>query len=497
MPRKAGVAYATRKVVRKPTRVVAKKSYVRKAAPMRRSYVAAPTRRRTTKSSGTGSALGSILGTALGGMLGGPAGASVGGMVGNVGGNFISKIFGHGDYAVSNAPAIKENNLVLSNGAQMPQFGTGKVACKFVHREFLGDVYSSSTAGAFKIDSFSVNPGVNTTFPWLSGVVGAKFQQYRINGMTFEYRSMSSDALNSTNTALGSVIMSTDYDSADVVFASKQEMENTEYGVSCKPSVNMLHAIECARVQTPVSELYIRAWDVPSGKDIRLYDLCRFSIATVGFQGTNVNCGELWVSYDIDAFKAIEQVPGYLAPFAAYALNAALASRPFGTSQTLFATGADQIGLTFTENKVSWPLATEVGSTWLINYVIIGSEAKAITPPVVTSGGGMFFGGNPDLFTPSTGETVSQAQGTWIVRYLGGGTPATPPYINIADFTWAPASIDECDLFVYQVNGLFPGTFTGTTAALPPAHDTDVPGYISVCEEKKTQPPPCVSVRRR
>nr|QKV51178.1 putative capsid protein [Crucivirus sp.] len=492
---------AGRVAVRRP----AKKRVV--VAPRRR--VAAPRPRAAPRGSyktksGSKSGLFGTAGGAVGGMigtaLGGPGGGAIGSVLGRLGGAALSSIFGHGDYAVSNVPAIKENNLVLSNAAQVPQFGTGKVASKFVHREFLGDIYSSSTAGAFKIDNYPINPGVGTTFPWLSGVVGAKFQQYRINGMTFEYRSMSSDALNSTNTAFGSVVMSTDYDSADIVFASKQEMENTEYGVSCKPSCNMLHAIECARAQTPVSELYIRSFDVPSGKDIRLYDLGRFSIATVGFQGTSVNCGELWVSYDIDAFKAIEQVPGYQTPFAAYALNSASATSPLGTSQSLFATGADQIGLTFaSENKVTWPLTTPIGSTYMVNYVLIGGSAAAITPPAVTTGGGMYVSSTVLLFTPHSGVTTQYAQGVWVIRYNGGGTPAAPPYFNIADFTWAPSSIPECDLFVTQVSGLWPGTFTGTTGEVPPslADETEVPEYISVCEEKKAHTLLPVCVRRR
>lgn len=138
--------------------------------------------------------------------------------------------------------------------------------------------------------------------------------------MVFEFRSMSADALNSTNTALGSVVMCTDYDSADVPFSSKQQMENTEFGVSCKPSSNMIHAIECAPKVTTATELYVRARNIPAGTDIRLYDWGKFYIATSGFQGTNVNCGELWVSYDITLIKAIEQPPGYLNNFIDYNL---------------------------------------------------------------------------------------------------------------------------------------------------------------------------------
>lgn len=404
-----------------------------------------------------GGTVGGMIGTALGG----PAGGMLGSTLGRLGGAALSSIFGHGDYEATNAGQIKNNNIVLSNSAQAPQFGSGKVACKFVHREYLGDVFSSSTANTFKIDSYPINPGQGKTFPWLSGVVGAKFQQYRINGMAFEFRSMSSDALNSTNTALGSVIMSTDYDSADSTFASKQEMENTEYGVSCKPSSNMMHGIECARFQTPVSELYIRAYDVPSGKDIRLYDLGRFSIASTGCQGTNVNLGELWVAYDIDCFKAIEQVPGYLIPYSQYGLTGVSATAPLGTAQpALLSSSQQQIALTFTENKISWPIDIEVGSVWMVDLACLGAAAAALTEPVVTTGNGMYINVN-GYWKSFTAGTTDVMHLWYTIKYLGGADPANLPYLNVADYVWAPAGgIAQADLVVSQMSGLLGGTFS-------------------------------------
>ncbi|AYP28902.1 MAG: coat protein [Cressdnaviricota sp.] len=427
-----------------------------------------------------GGTVGGMIGTALGG----PAGGMLGSTLGRLGGAALSSIFGHGDYEATNAGQIKNNNIVLSNSAQAPQFGSGKVACKFVHREYLGDVFSSSTANSFKIDSYPINPGQGKTFPWLSGVVGAKFQQYRINGMAFEFRSMSSDALNSTNTALGSVIMSTDYDSADSTFASKQEMENTEYGVSCKPSSNMMHGIECERFQTPVSELYIRAFDVPSGKDIRLYDLGRFSIASTGCQGTNVNLGELWVAYDIDCFKAIEQVPGYLIPFSQYGLFTASATAPLGVTRSqLLTTGADNsIDLTLTENKISWPIDIEIGSVYHVQLCALSNEAQAVTLPAITAGNGMYINANTIWKTPGTaGVAIHDWQISLDVKYVGGGTPAALPFVNFADYTWAVGAIVQSDLYVTQLSGLYPGAYTSQAEVPDPL---DEPDYVDMDEKK-------------
>lgn len=449
------LAVAPRKRV--PVKVT-KAVYVK---PARSLKAAAPKVYKNASKSGAFGTAGGLLGTLLGTALGGPGGGMMGGTLGKLGGAALSSIFGHGDYQVTNGPAIKENNL-LSNGgnaANIPQFGTGKVACNFKHREYIGDIISSATAGAFKIDSFNVNPGLPTTFPWLSGVVGANFQQYRLNGMAFEFRSMSGDALNSVNTALGSVIMSSDYDSADAAFTSKQQMENTEYGVSCKPSVNMLHAIECARSQTSISELYVRNFGVPTGTDIRLYDMCKFYIASVGCQGTSVNLGELWVTYDVDAFKAIEQAPGYSNPVSEYTLTTVDATHALGASQT---TVVEQIGLVLAyvagTSYINFPLQSmQVGAKYLVTYKIYGSSTASVaTCTYVPTGGMVALNANASLLqNPDTATATSAVRAvSEVFTYNGTGTVAVPPQIAITGGV-VPTAIIVASLIVVQIGAAF------------------------------------------
>lgn len=205
----------------------------------------------------------------------------------NAGGGYRSKI------ASFNPPPVFNNSR--SNGAVIMS-----------HREYLGDVYSSPTPGQFQISQFPLNPGNEQTFPWLHRLA-VNFQEYTLLGVLFEYRSMSADALTGGNTALGSVIMATNYNAAAAPFTSKVEMENTEFAQSIKPSASIMHPIECSPKQTAISTtLYVR----PSNKqlvneDIRLYDWGNFFIATTGFQGSDVNCGELWVTYQVALRKPL------------------------------------------------------------------------------------------------------------------------------------------------------------------------------------------------
>lgn len=378
--------------------------------------------------------------------LGAAAGSAAGGKAGSYL-HYIGKIFGSGDY-VTSAGSVKQNTLV--NNSQIPSFASSKNEVRIRHREFLTDISTHpTTAGAFNLQSFPINPGVRASFPWLAEVCGSTFQQYRINGMVFEYRSSSSNALNSTNTALGVVVMATDYDSADSVFTSKQQMENTEFGVSCKPSSNMIHGIECAKSLTSISELYVRAFDVPSGKDPRVYDMGNFQIATVGGQAAAVTVGELWVSYDISLIKAIEQVPGFIMPMANYSPVSASGTAPLGTSIAISALGIDTIGLTFTENRIYFPYNTPLGATFSFQYAITTASA-ALTMPAVT-----YNNGFTDLATyhaPSAGATSTYGLITGLFRLTTAATQAALPYVNLADYT--TGAISYCQLNVQQVSGV-------------------------------------------
>lgn len=250
--------------------------------------------------------------------------------------------------------------------------------------------------------------------------------------MVFEFRSMSADALNSTNTALGSVIMATDYDSSDALFQNKAQMENTEYGVSCKPSSCMIHAIECARSQTPVNEQYVRFAANPAGTDIRLYDLGRFSVATTGMQGTSVNLGELWVSYDVELLKPIQNVPLAIGLGAAYSFTADN-SHPFGGAATQVKNLTDQIGITFASNgtQFSVPYDTPVGTSWVVSYSVVGNSTASVPLPSITLAHGLVSQGNTFLYPPTT-STVTNIYITTLMTYNGGGTPASPPSFSIA-----------------------------------------------------------------
>lgn len=392
--------------------------------------------------------IGSALGSHFAGAGGGKLGEKLGSYL-----HYIGKIFGSGDY-VTSAQQVKHNTLV--NSSQIPQFVDGKHATRIQHREYLGDIYSGSLtngASVFQRSDFPINPGMLQTFPWLSNVCGPNWQQHRINGMVFEYRSGSADALNSTNTALGYVVMATDYDSADAVFVDKQSMENTEFAVSCKPACSMIHAIECAKRQTPINEQYVRYAAPPANADIRLYDLGRFSIATVGMQAANVNLGELWVSYDIELLKPIQNPPLIDSEYAYYNLStttATLNSHPV-TLNADTSNNFDNIGLSIdaTANTVTFPPTMRPHTTLLVQHYVLGASTAGVVAPLA-AGTQSWIGGAQHI-VPATATTSTQSYSEIFVVYDGLGSLNSPPIITFGPMT-APGTITAAFLQVMQVN---------------------------------------------
>lgn len=200
----------------------------------------------------------------------------------------------------------------VTSGGAVPTFAKANNGITVQHREYLTDISATPSAFGnfteFDVGEFTINPGDSDCFPWLSNIA-KNFEQYRVNRMVFEYRSMYSDAVVTSNGSLGSVILATQYNAYGATFTEKASMENYQFSQSVKPSVSVLHTVECAKGQTQ-EPLYVRSPDVlVAAGDKRMYDLGVFNIATVGIPlpqavtNAATPLGELWVTYDITFFK--------------------------------------------------------------------------------------------------------------------------------------------------------------------------------------------------
>lgn len=226
-------------------------------------------------------------------------GQFVAGPLGGFAGDMLSKIAGFGAYTV-------KSNSLINEGQSPAAMHSSSSSCIIRHREYITDVVSSSSANTFNVNSYSINPGLNASFPWLAPIA-QQYQEYRVLGMVFEFKTLYADAIASAaaNATIGGVIMATDYNVIGPDFVNKQQMDNTQYTTSDKPSCSFYHPIECKPGSMATNQLFVRSGAVPAGTDARLYDLGKFQIGSFGIAATSVTLGELWVSYEIELSKPI------------------------------------------------------------------------------------------------------------------------------------------------------------------------------------------------
>jgi hypothetical protein len=179
-----------------------------------------------------------------------------------------------------------------SSRPQITQIADGVVIRK---RELLSSISGTS---AFTIaQSYSLNPGLAASFPWLS-TQAVGWEQYKFRKLRFVYytRCGTSNA--------GSIMLVPDYDAADAAPATEQQAmdykdarEEAPWVVefSCDLTPSALH---------PGGRKFIRQGAV-ANTDIKTYDSGNMYCITV--DGSAVNWGKLFVEYEVEL--AVSQLP--------------------------------------------------------------------------------------------------------------------------------------------------------------------------------------------
>lgn len=348
-----------------------------------------------------------------GGRLGGYLGATAGEYLGNT----VGRAIGLGDYNVRSnvlAGRLPEVTNTAGNGGTIIRY-----------QEYLGDIITASTPNTFKIDTYFLNPANPKTFPWLSQIA-ANYEQYELQGVIFYFKSTSANALNSTNTALGTVMMATQYDTVDPSFSSKMEMLNYEFSTSCVPSADQPHMIECDPHQTTISLMYTEGGETsPPNTDPRLYFLGKTSIATTGFQGTSVNIGELHVTYQVKLLKPKlnDALGNDVATYYWASGDSALAfSNGFPLGATAGSNLINTLGITKTGTVITFPNIAPI-KQYDITIRWQGDNSASVVFPSFTPSNGIIIGGVNG--SPQTGVSVTRVMVNFMLRSFGGAMTLT------------------------------------------------------------------------
>lgn len=375
--------------------------------------------------------------------LGGAIGAKLGSRrIGRGIGGALGKLTGTGDYTVI-SNSLSRNSRILGD-ENVPSFGSA-TGVRVQHREYLGDVVASSVAGAFSIASYSINPGIYQSFPWLSPFA-TQFDQWCPHGIVVVYRPLSGNV--SATGQLARVIIASDYDVKDVSYRTRVEMENSQFATSGNATQCIMHPIECAEKERLTRCLLTRSGPIDASDNVRFFDLCNLQIASAGATASQL-LGELWITFDIEFFKA--QLYGGLIgrslQFCDFVSVGASAANPFGTSQTFLASSTFQITASATD--LTFP-ASLTGGTFLVTLLITGGSTATTAPTLTFSAG---CGAGPAVLSNGTTSLITNDTGTiqsidFTVTLTGG--PGLVMTVTLGAFTCPTTPTTRC--YIAQIN---------------------------------------------
>jgi len=266
--------------------------------------------------------------------------------------------------------------------------------------------------------------------------------------MVFEFRPLITDFV--TSGAPGVVVMATNYNADNPVYASKQEMENSEFAVSVKPTLLLQHLIECDPGQTPISELYVRSGDLPTEDDLRLFDLGTFQLATQG--NPNQLLGELWVTYCVEFYKPVLSLTNLTTEaVSAHIIRAAVTNaNPIGTIN-VSSSGALAVTCTGTTITVTGAV---VGVAYFMEQVFtcINPATNSMAIPTLTGANGLTW--NAELGVPDVATSV-QTTGTFSTRSMSTqyvrATDTTMVFTYSGAYTYGTGS-PSLEIFISSVD---------------------------------------------
>jgi len=394
---------------------------------------------------------------------GGVAGSYVGGKLGNsragarVGKNLaarISKLVGSGDYS-TNTTAV--NSLMKgssSTTSALASFGSTSGGIRLQHREYIEDVYAGAT-NSFSIASYPVNPGLASTFQYLSQIAN-NFEEYIFHGLVFEFVSTTSPYL--SGGAMGSVVISMEYDAALAAFTSKPQMENSDFAISARPDTSIMYGVECK--DQPLNGRYVRGGATLSSQPINLTDIGTLYIAN---QNTSItqgqSLGELWVTYDVE-FRKPHISPSRWGIAHFYGTASATSSvTPLPSTLPLAYAAGSLFGTAISSNLIKFPNAN-LGDTYMITYADVYSAAATITtnPVFSTNGFANFNTWNGDancIFSAPVNGTNNTGTFTIMGTFTVNNISSTP-YIGFSNGGVLSATpTHQIDIFIVNMgNGL-------------------------------------------
>jgi len=301
---------------------------------------------------------------------------------------------------------------------------------RIIHREPLATVLGSI---GFNLTQFEVNPGLATTFPWLSASAEG-YEAYVVNSISAEF------VTSSATTQTGRIVIAPDYDSADAPPTSVVQLEQMMDAYRGPAWQNGRCVLQPNGLGILTNKRYTRSGALSPNEDIKTYDIAKLNVATSGQIADNTEIGELWMLYDITLC-----VPQPISPPEIFLAGALINDDGSGGNTTHLlgtdAVAAGNISLTVALNVINVEGLVE-GKRYRIIY---RCNAAVVTgPPVLTVQAELSGGSSVTLLSTLNGTTTDGYYVGSFVAALPGG------HITMSNVTvlTTPA------LLVFEIEGM-------------------------------------------
>lgn len=190
-------------------------------------------------------------------------------------------------FTQSKAPISKSVNFK----PRTPRLETRGSTIVVRHTEYVADI--SAPNAAFNVVPYSINPGLNTLFPWLSSIA-SNYESYKFRSLRFKYKPIC------PTTTPGKVMLGVDYDASDNAPTTKMQLNSYESTQSASVWDSVTQTSTTANLLKFGTQRYIRVTTNPAGTDVKTYDIGRLYVASSNTPATNTVLGELYAEYEVE-----------------------------------------------------------------------------------------------------------------------------------------------------------------------------------------------------
>lgn len=264
----------------------------------------------------------------------------------------------------------------VSTGSARFQNVGSKGDIRVSHSEYVCNIPGST---AFASTAYAINAGNPIIFPWLAQIA-SRFESYRFNSLTIRL-------LTRAPTSTGGIqVLAVDYDAVDPAPLTMAQARSYRSSVAGAPWEDITFQASKEDLSKEKSNFIRIGAAVPTGTDIRLYDIGNLFVITDGQAATTV-ISELVVSYDITLMTP--QLTGFDGLCARESGTAGLtASVLFGTDSSI----DPQSSLPVSVNAAGDTMTFQTAGTYLIVGNLTGTVFVATsfgnTGTVLSYGGG-------------------------------------------------------------------------------------------------------------